>query len=75
MQTLADEVDKTTNLRVNSLTPGGTRANMRRDAYPAEDPNSQPTPEELMPVYLYLFSPEAQAIHGQALNVRDFTPA
>lgn len=72
MQTLAEEVENTTAIRVNSLNPGGTRTTMRRDAYPAEDPATQPTPESIMPVYLYLMSVEAQPIHGQALNVRGF---
>lgn len=72
MQTMAEEVENTTAIRVNSLNPGGTRTNMRRDAYPAENPETQPTAESLMPVYLYLMSQEAQSIHGQALNVRDF---
>ena len=72
MQTLAEEVENTTSIRVNSLNPGGTRTNMRRDAYPAENPETQPTAESIMPVYLYLMSPEAQPIHGQALNVRGF---
>jgi len=75
MQTLADEVENTTAIRVNSLNPGGTRTNMRRDAYPAENPETQPTADSLMPVYLYLMSEEAKSIHGQALNVRDFEPA
>ena len=72
MQTLAEELENTTSIRVNSLNPGGTRTNMRRDAYPAENPETQPTTESLMPVYLYLMGEEAQSIHGQALNVRDF---
>lgn len=72
MQTLADEVENTTSIRVNSLNPGGTRTNMRRDAFPAENPETLPSAESLMPVYLYLMSKEAQSIHGQALNVRDF---
>ena len=72
MQTMAEEVENTTAIRVNSLNPGGTRTNLRRDAYPAENPETQPTAESLMPVYLYLMSQEAQSIHGQALNVRDF---
>lgn len=72
MQTLAEEVENTTAIRVNSLNPGGTRTNMRRDAYPAENPETQPTAESLMPVYLYLMSPEARRIHGQALNARGF---
>lgn len=74
MQILADELAKTTNIKVNSLNPGGTRTAMRRDAYPAEDPNSQPAPESIMPVYLYLFSAAAASIHGQALDVRGFNP-
>ncbi|HJN95026.1 MAG: YciK family oxidoreductase [Gammaproteobacteria bacterium] len=74
MQTLADELVNTSSIRVNSLNPGGTRTAMRRSAYPAEDPQTQPTAESLMPVYLYLLSPAAQTIHGQALNARDFDP-
>ncbi len=74
MQVLADELEKTSTIRVNSLNPGGTRTSMRREAYPAEDPESQPTPESIMPVYLYLMSEEAVSLHGEALNVRDFAP-
>ena len=74
MQTLAEELEKTSSIRVNSLNPGGTRTGMRKAAYPAEDPKSQPLPEQIMPVYLYLMSDEAKAIHGQAMDVRDFEP-
>lgn len=72
MQTLAEEVENTTAIRVNSLNPGGTRTSMRRDAYPAENPETQPTAESIMPVYLYLMSAQAQPIHGEALDVRGF---
>jgi NAD(P)-dependent dehydrogenase (short-subunit alcohol dehydrogenase family) len=72
MQTLAEELEHTTSIKVNSLNPGGTRTNMRRDAYPAENPQTLPTAESLMPVYLYLMSSDAQSIHGQALDARGF---
>ena len=75
MQTIAEELENTTSIRVNSLNPGGTRTNMRRDAYPAENPETVQTAESLMPIYLYLMSAEAQNIHGQALNARDFEEA
>ena len=75
MQTLAEELEATSSIRVNSLNPGGTRTAMRRDAYPGEDPESVPTPESLMPAYLFLFSEEARPLHGKALNVREFDPA
>ena len=75
MQTIAEELENTTSIRVNSLNPGGTRTNMRRDAYPAENPETLQTAESLMPVYLYLMSAEAQNIHGQALNAKGFEDA
>lgn len=74
MQTLAQEVGTTTSIRVNSLNPGGTRTAMRAAAYPGENPDTLPTPESLMPVYLYLLGPDGRDLHGQALDVRGFDP-
>ena len=72
MQTLAEELESTSRIRVNSLNPGGTRTSMRKDAYPGEDPATVPTAESLMPAFMFLFSEEAKPIHGKALNVREF---
>jgi len=74
MQVLADELANTTSIRVNSLNPGGTRTQMRRAAFPAEDPATKPTPESLMPVYLYMMGPDSINLHGQSLNVQKFNP-
>jgi NAD(P)-dependent dehydrogenase (short-subunit alcohol dehydrogenase family) len=68
MQTLADEVADNTGIRVYSLNPGKTRTAMRRKAYPAEDPRSLPTPEEVAPAFSYLLATRARHLHGQALN-------
>lgn len=67
MEVLADEVSDT-NVRVNSLNPGGTRTSMRAAAYPAEDPMSLPTPQEHMPLYLYLMGPDSRGINGQKFD-------
>ena len=75
MQTLADELTSTSNIRVNSLNPGGTRTAMRQAAYPAEDPHSQPAAESLMPVYLYLLGPEAPIFMGRHWMSEISTPA
>lgn len=75
MQVLADELDNTSKIRINSLNPGGIRTSMRRTAYPAENPSANPPPEVLMPLYLYLFSSESRNINGQALNFKDFNPS
>ena len=74
MQTLADELKNTSKIKVNSVNPGGIKTAMRRAAYPAENPDSQPEPKVLMPLYLYLFSKEAANIHGETLSFRDFNP-
>lgn len=70
-QLLADELDDNRhNIRVNSLNPGATRTNMRVLAYPAENPNQNPAPEELMPVYLYLMGKDSQGINGQQIDAQ-----
>ena len=71
MQVLADELGNTSNVRVNTINPGATRTAMRRAAYPAEDPATLPTPESLMPAYLYLMAPQSQHLHGEAIEVRE----
>ena len=68
MQVLADELRQTSRVRVNSIDPGGTRTNMRKEAYPAEDPLQLPTPEDRMPLYLYLMSEASAAVTGEALT-------
>ncbi len=66
MQTLADELDETTRIRVNSINPGATRTRMRAAAYPAENPKTIKTPEALMPAYIYLMSDDSLGVSGQA---------
>lgn len=68
MQVLADELRQTSNIRVNSIDPGANRTNMRKAAYPAEDPSTLPCPESRMPLYLYLMGDDSNAVHGQALK-------
>jgi NAD(P)-dependent dehydrogenase (short-subunit alcohol dehydrogenase family) len=70
MQVLADEMENTAQIRVNSVNPGATRTNMRATAYPAENPNSLPEPEAIMPVYLYLMGPDSKAVNGQSLDAQ-----
>jgi len=68
MQVLADELRQTSKVRVNSIDPGATRTNMRKDAYPAENPENLPTPEDKLPLYLYLMGDDSAGITGEALK-------
>ncbi|MDU8502302.1 YciK family oxidoreductase [Pseudomonas syringae] len=70
MQTLADELEGVTSVRANSINPGATRTGMRAQAYPEENPQNNPAPEDIMPVYLYLMGPDSKGINGQALNAQ-----
>ncbi|MBU6378802.1 MAG: YciK family oxidoreductase [Gammaproteobacteria bacterium] len=65
MQTLADELEKTT-VRVNSLNPGPARTQLRRQAYPSEDAATLPLPETLTPPMIALLGPQSRGVTGQA---------
>lgn len=69
MQVMADEMDDTP-IRANSLNPGATRTDMRAHAYPGENPDNNPTPAEIMPLYLYLMGPDSTGVTGQAFNAQ-----
>ncbi len=68
MQTLADEMRQSTQVRVNSLNPGRLRTRMRAQAYPAEDPSSLPEPGIVAPYFAYLLSDQATE-HGKTLHI------
>ncbi|HFC54291.1 MAG TPA: YciK family oxidoreductase [Gammaproteobacteria bacterium] len=70
MQILADELEENTPVRVNSIDPGAVRTRMRAKAYPAEDPNTHPAPEEIMGIYLYLMGPDSQGETGRSFKAQ-----
>jgi NAD(P)-dependent dehydrogenase (short-subunit alcohol dehydrogenase family) len=69
-QVLASELAETTNIRVNCINPGATRTAMRMKAYPAEDPRTLKTGDEIMGVYLYLMGDDSLAVTGQSLDAQ-----
>ena len=70
-QVLADEV-RDCNIRVNAVNPGGTRTEMRAQAYPDEDPLTLPTPDEITGVFVYLASAESAGVSGKTFDARDW---
>jgi NAD(P)-dependent dehydrogenase (short-subunit alcohol dehydrogenase family) len=69
-QVLAEEL-KDKNIRANAVNPGGTRTEMRAEAYPEEDPLTLPTPEEITGVFVYLASSESAGVSGKFFDARD----
>lgn len=70
MQTLADELANTSDIRVNCINPGGTRTAMRASAYPAEDPATLCHPDDIMGLYTYLMGDDSLAVNGQSLDAQ-----
>jgi NAD(P)-dependent dehydrogenase (short-subunit alcohol dehydrogenase family) len=70
-QVLAEEL-RPHGIRVNSVNPGGTRTQMRADAYPDEDPLTLPTPADIAEIFVYLASDDSASVTGQAFEARDY---
>jgi NAD(P)-dependent dehydrogenase (short-subunit alcohol dehydrogenase family) len=66
----SQELDGEPNIRVNSVNPGRMRTAMRAAAYPAEDPNTVPTPASLSGTFLYLLSARSRGIDGQYIEAQ-----
>ena len=70
MQTWAAELEGLGSIRVNAVNPGATRTKMRAQAFPAENPDSLKTAEDIMPAYLYLLGPDSASVNGQSIDAQ-----
>jgi NAD(P)-dependent dehydrogenase (short-subunit alcohol dehydrogenase family) len=66
----AEELEGEPNIRINSVNPGRMRTAMRASAYPAENPNTVPTPESISGPFLYLLSARGRGIDGQFIDAQ-----
>jgi len=67
-QILSAEHHNEPSIRFNCINPGGTRTQMRAQAFPAENPDTLKTPEDIMPTYLYLMGEDSKETTGQSLD-------
>jgi len=72
-QVLADELEGTSAIRVNTLNPGPARTAMRRQAYPAEDLATVPLPAALSGPYIALLGPASRGVTGRAFDAQAST--
>jgi NAD(P)-dependent dehydrogenase (short-subunit alcohol dehydrogenase family) len=68
MRMLAEELEKSPAMRVNSINPGKVKTNMRLQAYPAEDRSKLAEPESIVAPYLYLFGADSRGVSGQTVE-------
>lgn len=69
-QVFADEMEHIGTLRFNAVNPGATRTTMRARAYPAENPLSLKTPEEITPVFAWLMCDESRDTNGHSIDAQ-----
>lgn len=69
VRVLADELTHT-GVRCNAINPGPVRTAMRAKAFPAEDPQTLPAPQDMMADYLYFMGPESKGMTGQVVKAR-----
>lgn len=70
VKTWAAELGSTP-VRANLINPGATRTHMRAKAFPGEDPATLPSPDDLVPLFLELVSPDCDR-NGETINFRDW---
>jgi NAD(P)-dependent dehydrogenase (short-subunit alcohol dehydrogenase family) len=57
-------------VRINCINPGATSTQMRATAFPAENPESIASPEDIMPAYLYLMGSASSDVNGQSIDAQ-----
>ena len=67
-QILAEEFHNDNSIRFNCINPGAVRTKMRQTAYPLENPESLPAPEEVMDKYLWLMTEASKNISGNSFD-------
>ena len=69
---LADEWDDVANLRVNGIVPGPMRSPLRARTHPGEDIMKLPSPEALLPLYMYLLAGQPKAESGCVIDAQSW---
>lgn len=62
--------NSTSHIRYNCINPGATRTAMRAKAFPLEDPQTLPTAEQIMEMYIYMMSDKSQHLCGQSVDAQ-----
>ena len=70
VQTWAAENEGLNAVRINCINPGATSTQMRAQAFPAENPASIASTQDIMPAYLYLMGPESSQVNGQSIDAQ-----
>lgn len=68
---LAEELESTQKVRVNTLVPGATNSPLRKKLFPAEDKTILPPMDTLQTAYRYLFGADSNGVSGQIIDAQN----
>jgi NAD(P)-dependent dehydrogenase (short-subunit alcohol dehydrogenase family) len=71
MEILADEVENTS-INVKGLLPGNVKTNFRTRAFPAEDPSTLESPDEVARAAAFLLSEDSNIIGGESSHGKTY---
>jgi len=66
----AEELENTSNIKVNSIDPGPVRTSFRRRSHPGESQDGLVTPQAITKAYIKLFASD-HGLHGQQLSIQN----
>jgi len=66
----SQELENLTHVRINTVIPGPVRSPFRVKTHPAENLTALPSPEDLMPWYLWLMGSDSRETRGQIIECR-----
>lgn len=69
---LAEELESSQKIRVNTLIPGPIDSPLRKKLFPAEDKSKLPAMDSLNKLYTYLFSSNSIGITGQTIDAQTY---
>lgn len=69
---LAEELEASQKIRVNTLVPGPVDSPLRKKTYPAEDKSKLAPMSSLDDLYGYLFGPASIGVTGQVIDAQTF---
>lgn len=64
------ELEMHPNVRINALVPGPVASAQRAASHPGEHKDRLPTPEQLMPCYLFLMGRDSRGTSGQVFDAQ-----
>ena len=70
VKTWAQELEITPQVRINAIVPGPVHSPQRMKTHPGEVLLTMPTPESIMPLYLYLMGADSRGRSGEILEAQ-----